>query len=1200
MISKHGKRAMSLLLAIMMILSAVPVQVFAEEIHDLQESGAASLSAAKTESDALIALRAGIADYIETNGLTADMPDSVLAEVFFAMDSEQCEAAWFGVEAFKEQGMELPLEEQKLLMEEPNTKLVKRFYEVMQSIMNPVLLADNTFTPTEGVSVQVTGTTKSVTESNGAITITMEGVTNCGTAGYNSAKVYVYNNAKKGTITFSWSNNGCVDADGVLTANPFSVTLDPNASLLINLRSPNGSGKTGTFVLSGFDYEEMAGTNDITFEYDNTRGSVTHNGETVANGAVVPVASSGATLQAVPAGSNKFVAWVDENNQVLSRAAKWENFIPEKAMTVKAVFAATEPVFLVDDTHVVMGLNEALAKGTKVVLMNNATLPAGDYTIPKGTTLLIPFDDANTLYTNAPGTMAQEDNVLDLPTVYRKLTMAEGANITVNGAISLSAKQHCNGGHSSPTGPCGFVDMQSGSNITVNNGGKLYVWGYITGSGTVTVKSGATVYECFQVKDWLGGDNTSSMIDNSYRVFPFSQYYVQNVEVPMTLEAGATEKGYMSVAITMVGIQGAEVPFIGSDGMFNITSGSIVKDYDETTGRLLINVDGALTVKSLSLSMKLGFLGSKTIDSSNYVLPINGNMTVTMHSGGSITMTQDIMMQPGARLIVDEGATCTLGQGNKIYVYDYAEWKLSTGVQNPVNEGPSYCGTKDLEYINLTYPASATKVQGRGEDAYVEINGTADLSAGYVYTTAGGANIRGTGTIIMKPGTETKTYQVKTLGSDNKDLKYVTIPITSAKLKNADGSYVITANDLGVVTYNGATGAWVCDHKCEYVGVVTTAATCTAAGVKTFTCLCGEDSYTAQIPALGHDEVPHAAQAPTCTAVGWDAYVSCSRCDYSTYVEKAALGHDEVSHEAKAPTCTEIGWDAYVTCSRCDYTTYAEKTALGHNPGADADCVNAQTCTVCKAELAPALGHVWEWIVDREADFLYPGIKHEECSRCHAKQNENTQIPVLVCPHTGTLTVTAAKAATCTESGNTLYSYCSTCQNYYNDETGKNEIEKDSWIIPALGHDEVGHEAKAPTCTEIGWDAYVTCSRCDYTTYAEKSALGHDEVAHEAKAPNCMVGGWDAYVTCSRCDYTTKVELPKEPNAHIWDEGEPWGTHSCNSPSYIQYTCQMCKKTERVIDREQHFRVPIAQEIPATCTTDGMTSGWKCEKCDEF
>ena len=72
---------------------------------------------------------------------------------------------------------------------------------------------------------------------------------------------------------------------------------------------------------------------------------------------------------------------------------------------------------------------------------------------------------------------------------------------------------------------------------------------------------------------------------------------------------------------------------------------------------------------------------------------------------------------------------------------------------------------------------------------------------------------------------------------------------------------------------------------------------------------------------------------PTCTEEGLK-YQLCSVCGEKTQAEKtSALGHDEQIHQAKAPTCSEIGWDAYVSCKRnsCDYTTYAEKAKLSHS-----------------------------------------------------------------------------------------------------------------------------------------------------------------------------------------------------------------------------------------------------------------------------
>ena len=231
----------------------------------------------------------------------------------------------------------------------------------------------------------------------------------------------------------------------------------------------------------------------------------------------------------------------------------------------------------------------------------------------------------------------------------------------------------------------------------------------------------------------------------------------------------------------------------------------------------------------------------------------------------------------------------------------------------------------------------------------------------------------------------------------------------------------------------------------DYVAVVT-APTCTTEGYTTHTCSRCDDTFTdARVDALGHDWSDWTVTtAPTCTEVGEEEQ-TCSRCGKVDAREVSALGHDLVHHAAQPATCTAIGWDAYDTCRRCDYTTYAELPATGHTA-------------------APA-------VVENRVD------------------------------------------PTCTEKGSyDSVVYCSVCGA---------ELSREAKEIAALGHDLIEHAGKAPTCTEKGWKDYQTCSRCDYTTYAELAALGHDLVNHEAKAPTCTEIGWNAYQTCSRCDYTT-------------------------------------------------------------------------------
>ena len=318
-------------------------------------------------------------------------------------------------------------------------------------------------------------------------------------------------------------------------------------------------------------------------------------------------------------------------------------------------------------------------------------------------------------------------------------------------------------------------------------------------------------------------------------------------------------------------------------------------------------------------------------------------------------------------------------------------------------------------------------------------------------------------------------------------------------------------------------------------------ATCIRPGTCT---TCGGSYYG------GHDLVQYAAKAPTCTEIGWDAYDTCSRCDYTTRKELPALKHNLAYYKAKDPTCTKPGCDAYETCSRCDYTTYVERPALKHD--LRQRVIKAPTCTQM-------------------------GWAYETCSRCD--YSATPLLPAL----NHDLVQHAAKAPTCTEKGWDAYETCSRC-----DYTTYAEL-------PALNHDLVRHDAKAATCTEIGWNAYDTCSRCNYTTYAEQPALNHDLEQHAAKAPTCTEKGWNAYETCSRCGHTTYVELPALNHALVQHAAK---APTCTEIGWNAYeTCSRC-------DHTTYTELPAlnhdyqAVTVEPTCETDGYTV-FTCSRCKD-
>ena len=645
----------------------------------------------------------------------------------------------------------------------------------------PALAANNgtvTGLADENIGLSFTGDADNAWSANGtSITgaATSKGGT-CSDTSYQSTLTITNKKSTTATLSFDYTielNNGTIQVNGKVPADgTFSKELAANESVKVYIKSGSTSAATKITLTNVVLVSEVNATatfvpaengtytvdgKRITEEYSNTQSSMT-----------------AYTVVATPADGYQFLGWYNlTTGKCIATAASTALNI-ESDCTITAKFASKAAALFetggqpFDDLKKAVSYAQANGQ-SKITLATDGSI-GGSYTIPAGITLLIPFDAAGTLYTNAPAAI----RTTPASKAFRTLTMSEGSSITVNGAISLGGRYYAaaGGGQGRPVGDYGYIKMADNSSITVKNGGKLYAWGFISGSGSVLAESGATVYEFYQIADFRGGSASSNM---RHKVFPFSQYFVQNIEVPLRLNAGANEQVYSGV-YAMKTTYTTAINFIGDTGMFKVESGSFTKDYDEKTDRLVFTVNGEAALNTLSLK-----LAGMDVNSESYVLPITNNITINIQSG-NVTINQDAALLAGVEVNIAEGAGLTVADGKNIYFYDSDEWNSDNFVWGP-------CKFKSVAYApGKAYNRSNNDLV----DAKMDVNGSV-TAIGAIYTTKGGADIcssNKTGKYVQQgaPGGETATYQYNANGNNA-----VTIPITAAKLKNFDGSYTETA-----------------------------------------------------------------------------------------------------------------------------------------------------------------------------------------------------------------------------------------------------------------------------------------------------------------------------------------------------------------------------------------------------------------------
>lgn len=622
---------------------------------------------------------------------------------------------------------------------------------------------------------------------------------------YSSTLTITNNKTTEATLSFDYT---VVVSDGTILVNyttttadgSFSQKLAAGGTVEVEIKSGNTSADTMITMTNVKLVADVSAT--VTFQ-PAVNGSYTVDGKTITE--VYTNTQSAANSYQVVATPNegyKFLGWYDViNERCISTDAKTAlNF--DSNRTITARFASKTAALFETGGQVFDDLNKAIAEAQKnlpaIITLAESGKITGNYTIPSKVTLLIPFDEAKTCYTSTPIA------ITSTPTAkpFRTLTMAAGSSLTLaSGAvISIGGQYYAASGGASGkmVGPYGYIKMESGSAIDVQSGASLYAWGFISGSGSVTVQSGGSVYEWYQILDFRGGSASSDM---GNKVFPFSQYAVQNVEVPLTLHAGASETVYTAV-YAIRKINPTSIPFIGDGGMFKLTSGSLTKAYDGATDRIHYTIAGVAEVNSLNLK-----LGSMSVSSSSYVLPFTNNMTVDLTSGSKLSINQTAALLPGVEVSIARDAELEVPNGQSMYIYDRDEWVDQNFVTGGKFKAVPYAPGKHY-----------TRTEENLIDVKVDVNGTLTANGG-IYTTAGGADIcssNKTGKYVQQgvPGTETITHQYTQQGSN---VTNHNIPITAAKLKNFDGSYIPTADSNAGDTFtyckcrDCGDGTWVKD-----------------------------------------------------------------------------------------------------------------------------------------------------------------------------------------------------------------------------------------------------------------------------------------------------------------------------------------------------------------------------------------------------
>jgi len=378
------------------------------------------------------------------------------------------------------------------------------------------------------------------------------------------------------------------------------------------------------------------------------------------------------------------------------------------------------------------------------------------------------------------------------------------------------------------------------------------------------------------------------------------------------------------------------------------------------------------------------------------------------------------------------------------------------------------------------------------------------------------------------------------------------------------------------------------DAKGHDYTVTTIEPTCTEKGYTECLCNnCGDNYIDEYVDAKGHDFGQWSVTVePGCETEG-EERSECANCDAYRIRGISALGHDLVHHEANYTNCPGSGWDAYDTCTRCDYSTFVEIPTLGHDYSAtvvEPTCTEKgytqYTCKNCgggyKDSYTDAKGHAygdWETVIRPACETN--GEEKRVCTLCGAYEKRT----VLAVGHDYSAIVVEP---TCTEKGYTRYT-CKNCGNGYEDS-----------YTDAKGHAYGDWETIIPSACETDGEEKRSCANCELTETRTVPAKGH-EYEISVTLPTCTQDGFTTH-SCSCGDFY--IDAQTSATGHDFDEWKINVAAECESDGEEKRICKNCDHFEtRLVPAKGHNMGEWIVTINPTCVLDGAESKY-CANCD--